>query len=440
MSESRAMFRLAAPLALQQMGHHMMGLVDAAMLGRYSDAALAGAGVGNSLYFFITCLGLGILMGMDTIVPQALGAGRADDARRALGAGLRLAVLVGLGSMLLVVASPLVLVVAHVDADVLHEARSFTYMRAFGVVPFLLSVAFRSYLSAHSVTRPLVVAVIAGNVANAAFDVVLIFGIPALGLPALGAIGAAMSTTLVQILMLGFYVASVRVIDRGTHGGSARPPSTRADITAIARHGLPVGGHLVAEVGIFGVATVLAAYLGKVPAGAHTIALQLASVTFSFTLGVASATSVRVGLAAGAGDLALARRRGLLGLRLGLAVMATFAAMFLLLPRALAGVFTHDAAVLATTVGLLQIAALFQLSDGQQAIAAGALRGLGTNQATFVGNIIGHYVIGLPLMIALAFGAGLGARGLWWGLSGGLTATAAFLVLRFLRNTSRTPH
>ncbi len=436
MSESRAMFRLAAPLALQQMGHHMMGVVDAAMLGRYSDAALAGAGVGNNLYFFITCLGLGILMGMDTVVPQALGAGRTDEARRALGAGLRLAVLVGLGSMLLVVASPIV--VSNVDADVLHEARAFTYMRAFGVVPFLLSVAFRSYLSAHSITRPLVVAVIAGNVANAAFDVVLIFGVPALGIPALGAIGAAMSTTLVQILMLGFYVASVRAIERDSHGGMPRPPSTRADIVAIVRYGWPVGGQLLAEVGIFGVATVLAAYIGKVSAGAHTIALQLSSVTFSFTLGIANATAVRVGLAVGAGDIALARRRGLLGMRLGLAVMAGFAAIFLLLPHALAAGFTRDPAVISTTVGLLQIAALFQLSDGQQAIAAGGLRGLGANQATFVGNLIGHYAIGLPLMLGLAFGADLGARGLWWGLSVGLTATALFLVLRFLRNTSRS--
>jgi MATE family multidrug resistance protein len=438
MSESRAMFRLAAPLALQQVGHHMMGVVDSAMLGRYSDAALAGAGVGNNLYFFITCLGLGILMGMDSVVPQAIGAGRPEDARRALGAGLRLAVLVGLGSMLLVIASPLVLVLTDVEPDVLHEARPFTYMRAFGCVPFLLSVAFRSYLSAHSITRPLVIAVIAGNIANALLDLVLIFGVPAIGLPALGAIGAAMSTTIVQLLMLTFFVASVRAVDRTNYAGAPRPPSRRADMLTIARLGLPVGGQLLAEVGIFGVATVLAAHIGKASAAGHTIALQLSSLTFSFTLGIASATSVRVGLAVGAKDTALARRRGLLGMRLGLAAMAVFASVFLLLPEALARMFTNDAAVLTTTVALLQIAALFQLSDGQQAICAGALRGIGANEATFIGNVIGHYAIGLPLMLGLAFGLDLGANGLWWGLSVGLTATAVVLVLRFLRNTSQS--
>lgn len=169
-----------------------------------------------------------------------------------------------------------------------------------------------------------------------------------------------------------------------------------------------------------------------------TIALQLSSLTFSFALGVASATSVRVGRAVGAGDLALARQRGLLGLRLGLIVMACFAVVFLTLPHVLATSFSDDGPVIAATIPLIQIAALFQLSDGAQTIGAGALRGLGHTRATLSGNLIGHYLVGLPLILGLAFAADLGAPGLWWGLSGGLTATAFYLVARFLRNTSRS--
>ncbi len=430
MSETRTMWALAATLALQQAGHHLMGIVDAAMLGRYSDAALAGAGVGNNLYFGITCLGLGVIMGMDTVVPQALGAGRPDEARRAVGAGVRLAVLVGLITTLVVFASPELLVLADVDAEVIHEARAFTYMRALGAVPFLITVALRSYLAAHSKTRPLIVAVVVGNIANVALDVLLIFVV------GLGSIGAALGTTIVQSMMLVIYLLGVRDIEKDQ---GPRPPSTRADMKRIARYGLPVGGQLFAEVGIFGVATVLAAHIGIAAAGAHTIALNLSSLTFSFALGVASATSVRVGHAIGAGNMPLARERGLIGLRLGVGVMAAFAATFLIMPRALAGLFTTDAVVLAATVTLLQIAALFQLSDGAQTIAAGALRGLGETRATFVANVIGHYVIGLPLLLGLAFVADLGAPGLWWGLSVGLTATAAFLIVKFLRSTSRSP-
>jgi len=424
------MFRLAAPLALQQAGHHLMGLVDAAMLGRWSDAALAGAGVGNNLYFGLTCVGLGTIMGMDSIVPQALGAGRHDEARRAVGAGVRLALIVGLLTTLVTFASPLLLVAADVDPGVVFEARAFIYMRALGAVPFLISIALRTYLTGHSQTRPLLIAVVLGNIANAGLDVVLIFWC------GLGAIGAALATTLVQTLMLGIYLAGIRTIERDQ---GPRPTSTRADMARIARYGLPVGGQLFAEVGIFALATVLAAHIGKTAAGGHTIALSLSSLTFSFALGIASATSVRVGHAVGAGDLSLARRRGVIGLQLGLVVMGCCAALFLAVPSLLGGMFTGDAAVVAATVPLLQIAALFQLSDGAQAIAAGALRGLGDTRSTFVGNLIGHYVIGLPLIIGLAFGAALGAPGLWVGLSVGLTVTALFLVGRFLRSTSRSP-
>lgn len=438
MSEARAMYRLAAPLALQQMGSHLMGLVDSAMLGRYSDAALAGAGVGNNLYFAITCLGLGIIMGLDTVIPQALGRGHHEEARRAVGAGLRLGLLVGLLATLVVMASPLVLVLAEVDAEVLAEARPYTYWRALGATPFLLSVALRSYLSAHSVTRPMVIAVVIGNIVNVGLDAALIFGVPALGIPAMGSIGAALATTVVQTLMFVLFFASVRSLDRTVAGGAPRPASNRRDMLQIIGFGLPVGGQLVAEVGIFGVATVLAAHIGKIAAGAHTIALSISSLTFSFSLGIASATSVRVGHAVGAGDMALARQRGLLGMRLGLLVMSVFAATFLLVPALLASGFSNDATVVAAAVPLLHIAALFQLSDGTQTIGAGALRGIGATRATFVGNVLGHYVVGLPLMLALAFTADLGARGLWWGLSVGLTTTAGFLALAFLRSTSRS--
>ena len=427
--EISALVRLAAPLAIQQVGQQLMGLVDAAMLGRYSDAALAGAGVGNNLYFGITCVGMGMVMGMDTVVPQALGAGRADDARRAVGAGVRLALLVGLVATLLVFASPLLLELADVERAVIVETRPYVYMRALGAAPFLITIALRSYLAAHGRTRPLVVAVIVGNLLNAGLDLLFIYALH------LGVIGAALATTVVNLLTLAVYALGVRSIDAGTH----RPRSTAADVAAIARYGAPVGGQLFAEVGIFGIATIVAAHLGTIPAGAHSVALNLSSLTFSFAVGVASATSVRVGHAVGAGDLALARRRGIAAIVLGLTVMAGFAIVFVATPALLAAAFTDEPAVIAATIPLLQIAALFQLSDGTQAIAAGALRGRGHTRATLWANLIGHYAIGLPVLLGLALGAHLGAPGLWWGLSVGLTATAGNLVIQFVRSTTRNP-
>lgn len=428
MSERRDLLRLAAPLAAQQVGFQLMGTVDALMLGRWSDAALAGAGVGNNLLFGITSIAMGLVMGIDSVVPQAIGAGRLPDARRSVGAGMRLGLLVGLAATLVVMLTPGLLELAHVEPAVIAEARPYTYLRALGVVPFVLTIPLRSYLAARGHTRPLLVAVVAGNLVNAALDLLLIYG------AGLGVLGAATATLFVQLVTLAVYGISIRSLDHG----EPRPASTRADVVEIARYGWPVGGQLFAEVGIFGVATVLAASMGEVPAAAHSIALNLASFTFSFALGVASATTVRVGHAVGAGDLALARHRGLYGLQVGLTVMACFAATFLLVPAVVARAFTDSTAVVVATVPLLQIAALFQLSDGTQAIGAGALRGLGDTRATLWGNLLGHYAIGLPLMLALGFGAALGAPGLWWGLSAGLTVTGAFLFVRFLRSTRQT--
>lgn len=427
--ELSAQLRLAIPLAAQQLGFQLMGLVDAAMLGRLDDTALAAAGVGNSLLFAVSSLGVGVVMGLDTVVPQALGAGRPVDARRALGGGLRLALLTGLACTLLLIATPSLLAVAGVPDDVARTARVYVDLRAFGVVPFLVSIALRSYLAAHHVTRPLILATIAGNLANAGLDVALIYGLGPI--PAMGVAGAAIATVGVQLALVAVYAAAVRRID----GPARRPPSTRADLAAILRYGLPISGQMFAEIGIFGAATILAAHLGKVPAAAHSIALNLASFTFSVAVGIGAATSVRVGLAIGAGDRALARHRGVVGLGIGLAIMSACAAVFVALPGALAALFTDQAAVVAATLPLLQIAALFQLSDGAQAIAAGALRGLGDTRATFVGNLVGHYGIGLAISLTLAFGVGMGAPGLWWGLSVGLTATATYLVLRFHTHT-----
>lgn len=430
-SELRAQVALAIPLAAQQLGFQLMGLVDAAWLGRYSDTALAAVGIGNNLLFAITSIGLGIVMGLDTVIPQAIGAGRVDDARRYLHAGLRIAVLVGLAATLLVIATPLLLDVADVPADVAAEARVYVYLRAVGVVPFLLSVALRSYLAARNVTRPLIIAVVVGNTVNAALDYLLIFGVDAIGLPPLGVIGAALATLLVQIAIVAVYFASARAVDLD----EPRPISTRADLVEVLRYGLPVGGQLFAEVGIFGVATMLAANLGTVPAAAHTIALTVSSFTFSAAVGIGAATAVRVGHAIGAGDVALARHRGMIGLVLGVGVMASFAAVFVAIPSHIVELFSDDPGVLTVAVPLFLVAALFQLSDGAQAIAAGALRGLGDTRATFVGNLIGHYAIGLGISLVCAYYFGLGVVGLWIGLSVGLTVTALYLVLRFLAGT-----
>src|SRR6185503_18756833 len=154
----------------------------------------------------------------------------------------------------------------------------------------------------------------------------------------------------------------------------------------------------------------------------HQVALSLASLSFSMAIGVGAATSVRVGRAVGGGDAPAARRAGGQGITVGAILMGTSGLFFILMPRPLASLFSGDPAVIETAVPLIQIAAVFQMSDAIQAVSAGALRGAGDTRYSFIANLFGHYAIGLPVAGVLCFAAHLGAAGLWWGLSMGLTA------------------
>lgn len=443
MSELRALGRLAAPLVLQQIGLQLMGAVDLALVGRYDATALASVGVANALIFAISCVGMGIVMGLDAVVPRALGAGDRARARRAARDGVRLAVSVGAGLTLLVALAPALLPVVGIDAGVTQEATVFVWARAFGVIPFLVQVALRSYLSAHDRTGALVVAVIVGNVVNLVADYVFIFGddgltrlgLPGLGIPACGVLGAAVATSAVQFASLAIYAVAVRRLHRDLPVAPATTPVTRD----ILRLGVPIGLQTLAEVGVFALTGLLATMISPQAGGAHNVALTLASFTFSLAMGVGGATAVRVGLAVGAGDLRRARRAGLLGLGLGTTIMTCTALVFLFTPTPLIALFTDDADVAAAAVPLLRIAAVFQLSDGLQAVATGALRGAGDSRAALVANLIGHYGLGLGVSLTLAFAVGLGAAGLWWGLSAGLTLTAIVLVARFVGRTRVRP-
>lgn len=437
----RGLVRLALPLCLGHLGQQLMTIVDLAVLGRFASASLAGAGLAGGILFSVIVLGVGTIMGLDTLVPQALGAGDERRARQLFRAGVRLAMLLAVPFSLVVAGAALILPHTGIEAGVAAEASRYLLGRLPGIAPMLLFPTMRSYLQAHQVTRPIVVAMVAGNLINAAAVWLFVFGdrgleqlgLSGVGLPAMGALGAALATSLVLWVSLLVAALAVRTLHRGRQDAA---PAT-GGVRAIVRLGAPVGLQMVAEVGIFALTGVLAGTLGRLPSAGHQVALVLASFSFSTAIGIGAATSVQVGRAVGAGDTRAARRAGALGMLFGAGLMGAAGLVFLLFPYQLAALFSDDHAVRAAAVPLLRIAAVFQLSDAVQAVAAGALRGVGATRFTFAANLVGHYAISLPVAALLAFGAGLGASGLWWGLSIGLTAVAIGQALRFARLTSR---
>ena len=434
-TELRALFRLALPLAASQAGTQLMGLVDVAVMGRLGARELAATGIGNAVFFAFTVFGMGIVLGIDPLVAQAVGAGDRLRARRALWQGVWLAFAVSAVLTVCMLAAAAALPLLGTP-DLVDGARTFLLIRTASVVPFLLYYVIRSYLQAHGVTQPLVVSMVVANIANLGANIVLVFGGDVLPMwagpfrliPAMGIAGSALATLACSFLQLGIVAHAVRGIEVNgyvDHGWG------RAEVQKALKVGLPIGLQMGAEVGVFALVALLAGRLGTLHLAAHQLVISLASFTFTIAVGVATAGSVRVGLAVGARDRAGARTAGHAAFVCGALVMGCSAALFALMPRAIARLVTDQENVIAFAIPLLLVAAVFQLSDGVQAVGAGVLRGAGDTRYAFYANLVGHWLIGFPTALYLGFHRHMGVVGLWWGLCVGLTAVAILLFVRF---------
>jgi MATE family multidrug resistance protein len=440
--ELAALARLAVPMALASAAQSLMGIVDAAVVGRAGAVPLGAIGLSNALFFALAVLGTGLMMGLDPMVSQAFGAGERQRARRLLWQGVWLSLAAGVAIALPAALLPFALEPLGIGQDVAITARRCLWVRIPSLPFLLLFFAGRSYLMAAGRTRPILVATISANFVNLALDLLFVFGgrgLPAWSgplrlVPAMGAPGSALSTALCTVLQAAVLAFSVRAVP--LEAPPSRRPA-RADIAAAIRVGLPVGLHMAAEVGVFTLVGFLAGRLGAVPLAAHQIAITYASFSFTAAVGIGNAGSVRVGWAVGARDTLQARRSGLTAFAAGASIMAAWGLAFFLLPSALVRVMTNQPEVVAAAAPLMMVAAVFQISDGIQGVGAGVLRGAADTRFTFAANTIGHYGVGLPIAVTLGIFAGLGVTGLWWGLCAGLTVVAAGLFVRFLRISSR---
>ncbi len=419
---------------LIQIGMVSMGVVDTLMVGRVSAAALAAVALGNLYSFGIMIFGLGVLMALDPIVAQALGARDRPAVASALQRGLVLAagLTVPLSLLLLTVAPALRF--AGQPEEVIPLAAGYVYRTLPGIWPFFVFVVLRQVLQAHRRTAPIVVAIIAANVLNAVLNYAMIFG--HFGFAPMGVMGSAWATMISRwgMAALLFAFAWRYVAPYLRH----RVPSLLAarPLMRVLRLGAPIGAQMMFEFGAFAFVALLMGRLGVVQVAAHQVAINLASLTFMVPLGVSSAAAVIVGHAVGRQDAAGVRRATAAALYVGAGVMVATAALFIGLPAPLARLYTNEAEVLAFAAALLPIAGVFQLFDGTQVVALGLLRGLGDTRVPMLINVVAFWIIAIPVSYVLGFKLGFGGTGLWWGLVAGLAVAAVTLVLR-LRNRER---
>ena len=422
------MLRVAIPVVFAELGWMAMGVIDTIMVGPLGPEAIAAAGLGTSLHMAFAIFGMGLLLGLDTLVSQAFGAGQIVECRRWLVHGVALALLLTPPLMLVCWGVYIAIPSLGFHPDVQPLLDGYYGVIIWSSPLLLLYAAFRRYLQGMHLVKAVMFALVSANVVNAGANWALIYG--NLGLPAMGVVGAAWATIISRFYMAAVLLTAIVISDRWrwsdvpTLAGRLH----RAWFGRLLHLGFPAASTVALEVGVFASATALAGRLDPISAASHQIALNIAALSFMVPLGLGSAGAVRVGHAVGAGDPPRAAAAGWTAILLAMIVMVAAAATFLLIPRTLIGIFTRDEAVLALGSSLLFVAAVFQLFDGLQGVTTGVLRGVADTRTPMITNLLAHWLFGLPVGYTLCFVFGVGVIGLWVGLSTGLIIAGIVLL------------
>jgi multidrug resistance protein, MATE family len=418
-AELGAMIALAIPVVLSELGWVAQGVVDNIMVGRLGPVAIGAVALGNAVFYTPALFGIGLLLGLDTLVSQAYGRRDHDECHRWLAQGVYLACIVTPPIMVLLIG----LSYGFTHFGVIPEVAVLSggYLRAlsWSTLPLLLYGGTRRYLQGVGQVRVITLTYVLGNLLNWLGNWVLIYG--KLGFPAFGVNGSAISTCVARVgmaaAMLGFAWNYERTRGHPLFEHWARPELER--LRQLVRIGAPAAGQILLEVGAWNLSTFAAGYLTPVALATHTIALNYASISYMVPLGVGAAAAVSVGHAMGTGFMVFA------------------GAVFLVAPGPLIKLYTHDPRVLAVGPSLLWIAAAFQIFDGIQTVSTGALRGLGETRVPMIANLVGYWVMGLPLGFILCFVLKWGIYGMWIGLTLSLIVIASTLLIRWNRDSAR---
>ena len=426
---------LAVPLAGAQIATMLMSITDSVMLGHLSSDALAAGGLGANVAFMLIILMQGLQAGIQPLIAQARGAGDAAPIGRAVWGGAIVGALAVLPIMLLLYHIDRLLRLIGEPGEIAQSV--LVYERAFlwSIPAAALMGVLRYFLSAMERPRVAMLVAMAGVGVNLLLNWVLIFG--HLGAPAFGLAGSGYATSATWALMglaLAGYTGRARLLPRDFWRMAWT--DRRRGLASVFRLGWPIAGIYAVEVGLFSVSSLLMGRFGAVAVAAHQICLGLASLTFMVPLAVGQAATVRVGFHMGAGAVARARLAGFTAIGLGVGFMAC-TAVAIALGRRLVFAFYLDrddptyGQVVDLGMSLLAVACVFQMFDGAQVAAAGVLRGVKDTRVPMLLGAFGYWGLGMPIGAGLAFGAGLGPVGLWWGFVGGLATVSMLLCLRF---------
>lgn len=430
------MVRLARPLVAGQVLLFGSNVVDTLLAGHLGAEVLGAVAVGSSVYTIPLMLLQGLMFTVPAKVSQLIGAGRRQQVGVVFRQALYLAVFVGLLSALGLwsLARP-VATLLHLEPALSEGVVAFLHGLAPGLPALGVFMACRGFSDGLSLTKPAMWFGLLSITLLLPLGYVLMYG--AFGLPGMGAGGSGIATAAalwIEAVVFVVYISKAAAYrDIGWDRGRVGPDA--GEIRTLLRLGVPMAASVVLETSLFSAASFAIAQFGAAAVAAHQIALNVAALAFMVPLGLAGAITVRVGDAAGAGDIKRARLAGFLGVVLVMATQSVSCMVMLVLPLTIASLYSDDLAVQAGTVSLLTFAAMFQLSDGIQVAANGALRGMHDTRIPALITLLAYWGIGAPVGLLLAFQAGMAGRGMWLGLLAGLSVAAILLTWRFARRT-----
>jgi len=405
------------------------------MVGRLPNSATAigAVSLGTTLFYTIGLFASGIMLGLDTLVAQAYGAGKIEECHRTLWNSLYLALVLSPAVMFTVLACVPLLARFGLSTELVAETAPFLRALIWSTLPLTVYFALRRYLQSMNIVKPVVFALVSANLVNVLGNWSLVYG--HLGFPKFGVPGSGWSTCISRVYMMVVLALAAVYYDRKRASGlwrSSRRPEARR-LMELLRLGLPAASQLLAEVGGFTLATFLIGRLGSLALAGHQIALNVASITFMVPMGISSAAAVRVGHAVGARDARGAAHAGWMAILFSVCFMSFSGLMLFFFARPIARIYTPDPAVVSAGAALLMVAAIFQLFDGLQVVATGALRGAGDTRTPMMANLVGYWALGLPLGAFLCFRLHRGAVGMWVGLCLALILIGSTLLMVWIR-------
>ena len=424
----RSLTKCAIPIVTVQVGINLMGTVDALMVGRLSAIDLAAVALGHLYFMTVSSFATGTLLALDTVISQAVGSEDRDGVSLGIQKGLMLTLPLSVMTGSLLIPGEYLFFLLRQPTETIPLASSYLSASIVGILPLYVFLVLRQSLQCLGSFQPIVWAVVVGNVTNVFFNWIFIFG--QLGFPEMGAVGAGWATSLGRLVM------ACLVLGKGwfwlePHFRSFRAMTVRGRVMSkILRIGFPIGVQATLEYGIFAVLGLLVGLFGTVAMASHQIAISLASATFMVAVGLAQVTTVLVGKSIGTGDAVAAKGFAGAGLLNVSMVMAVTGTTFFFFPEYLARLYTQDLAVIGLATALIPIAGVFQIFDGLQAVASGIMRGVGDTLIPMSINLIGFWLIGLPVSIYLSFGLGKAAAGLWMGMVVALGVVCTALIVR----------